>query len=67
MFVQITFHSRKKENTMLNKLPTTKLKPVTKATSELIVNMGESWYKAFEQEFSKEYFQKVSIITNFIN
>jgi hypothetical protein len=37
----------------------TKMKLITKATSQLVSDMGASWYKAFEKEFSKEYFQKV--------
>lgn len=32
---------------------------ITNVTSKLIIDMGESWYKAFEKEFSKAYFQKV--------
>jgi hypothetical protein len=38
----------------------TKIKSLSKATSQLVSDMGTSWYKAFENEFSKEYFQKVS-------
>jgi hypothetical protein len=30
-----------------------------KATRGLVVDMGVTWYKAFEKEFSKDYFQKV--------
>lgn len=36
-----------------------KMKLEAKATRGLVVDMGASWYKAFEKEFSKEYFQKV--------
>ena len=36
-----------------------KMKLEAKATRGLVVNMGVSWYKAFEKEFSKDYFQKV--------
>lgn len=36
-----------------------KMKLETKATRGLVIDMGVSWYKAFEKEFSKEYFQKV--------
>ncbi len=32
---------------------------IAKATQRLVIDMGISWYKAFEKEFSKEYFQKV--------
>lgn len=35
------------------------MKLITDATSRLVMDMGASWYKAFEREFSKEYFQKV--------
>ena len=38
-----------------------KMKLEAKTTRGLVVNMGVSWYKAFEKEFSKEYFQKVFI------
>ena len=36
------------------------MKLLSDAPSKLIVNMGASWYKEFEKEFSKDYFQKVS-------
>jgi uracil-DNA glycosylase len=36
-----------------------KMKLEAKATRGLCVDIGISWYKAFEKEFSKEYFQKV--------
>jgi hypothetical protein len=36
-----------------------KMKLEAKTTRGLVVDMGVSWYKAFEKEFSKEYFQKV--------
>lgn len=42
----------------MNRL-TAKLKLESKTTRGLVVNVGLSWYKAFEKEFSKEYFQKV--------
>jgi hypothetical protein len=35
------------------------MKLIAEATSRLVIDMGVSWYKAFEKEFSKEYFQKV--------
>jgi hypothetical protein len=37
----------------------TKMTLIPKATSQLVSDMGASWYKAFEKEFTKEYFQKV--------
>ncbi|CAF0997593.1 unnamed protein product [Adineta ricciae] len=37
-----------------------KMKLEAKATRGLVVDMGISWYKAFEKEFSKEYFQKLA-------
>ena len=40
-----------------------KMKLEAKATRGLVVDMGISWYKAFEKEFSKEYFQKVCVHT----
>ena len=43
-----------------------KMKLEAKQTRGLVVDMGVSWYKAFEKEFSKEYFQKV-ITPNLIN
>ena len=36
-----------------------KMKLEAKTTRGLVVDMGVSWYKAFEKEFSKEYFLKV--------
>jgi GGDEF domain-containing protein len=38
-----------------------KMKLEAKLTRGLVVNIGVSWYKAFEKEFSKEYFQKVNL------
>ncbi len=35
------------------------MKLEAKTTRGLVTDMGVSWYKAFEKEFSKEYFQKV--------
>ena len=40
-----------------------KMKLEAKTTRGLVVDMGVSWYKAFEKEFSKDYFQKLA---NFI-
>ncbi|CAF1487692.1 unnamed protein product [Rotaria sordida] len=40
-----------------------KMKFESQRTRGLVVNMGLSWYKTFEKEFSKEYFQKLA---NFI-
>ncbi len=39
-----------------------KMKLEAKTTRGLVVDMGVSWYKAFEKEFSKDYFQKVENI-----
>ncbi|CAF3673466.1 unnamed protein product [Rotaria sp. Silwood1] len=39
------------------------MKLETQRTRGLVVNMGLSWYKTFEKEFSKEYFKKLA---NFI-
>lgn len=36
-----------------------KMKLEAKSTRGLVVDMGVSWYKAFEKEFSKEYFLQV--------
>lgn len=36
-----------------------KMKLEAKATRGLVIDMGVSWYKAFEKEFAKEYFLKV--------
>ena len=36
-----------------------KMKLEAKVSRGLAINMGASWYKAFEKEFSKDYFQKV--------
>ena len=47
-----------------------KMKLEAKSTRGLVVEMGVSWYKAFEKEFSKEYFQKVlsrTILSNEIS
>jgi len=38
-----------------------KMKLEGKATRGLVVDMGVSWYKALEKEFSKEYFLKVKL------
>ena len=38
-----------------------KMKLEGKATRGLVVDMGVSWYKALEKEFSKEYFLKVKV------
>jgi hypothetical protein len=43
-----------------------KMKLEAKLTHGLVVDMGTSWYKAFEKEFSKEYFQKVSSVLKII-
>ncbi|CAF0718267.1 unnamed protein product [Adineta steineri] len=40
-----------------------KMKLEAKTTRGLVIDMGTSWYKAFEKEFSKDYFQKLA---NFI-
>ncbi|CAF4607548.1 unnamed protein product [Rotaria sp. Silwood1] len=46
-----------------NNLLLEKMKLETQRTRGLVVNMGLSWYKTFEKEFSKEYFKKLA---NFI-
>jgi hypothetical protein len=47
------------ENHMENKLLIKSMQLIAKATRGLVVDISTSWYKAFEKEFSKEYFQKV--------
>jgi hypothetical protein len=44
---------------MENKLLIKSMQLIAKATRGLVVDISTSWYKAFEKEFSKEYFQKV--------
>ena len=44
---------------MENKLLIKSMQLIAKATRGLVVRINPSWYKAFEKEFSKEYFQKV--------
>ncbi len=43
-----------------------KMKLEAKLTHGLVIDMGTSWYKAFEKEFSKEYFQKVPSLLKII-
>ena len=43
-----------------NKL-TAKMKLVEKSTLGVVVNMGPTWFKALEKEFSKPYFIEVEI------
>ena len=38
-----------------------KLKLIERQTSGVVVNIGPSWMKALEAEFSKPYFQKVGL------
>ncbi|CAF1036376.1 unnamed protein product [Adineta steineri] len=54
----------KQENNIENDLIIEKAKIDAKKTRGLVVNMGMSWYKAFESEFSKDYF--LEVLANFI-
>ena len=36
-----------------------KIKLMGKRTNGLVVEMGESWFKALESEFTKPYFEQV--------
>lgn len=38
-----------------------RMKQTAQKTYGLVVNMGISWYKAFEKEFSKPYFLNVGL------
>ncbi|CAF3999492.1 unnamed protein product [Rotaria sp. Silwood2] len=53
----------KEKESIKDNLLLEKMKLETQRTRGLVVNMGLSWYKIFEKEFSKEYFQKLA---NFI-
>jgi len=38
------------------------MKQLSRSTAFMISNISKSWYKAFEEEFSKPYFDKVLVV-----
>ena len=47
-------------NGPLPKKPKIDVRPAAKTLNSLLVNVGHSWFKALESEFSKQYFNDVS-------